>query len=229
MNEGTNIIEAVIAAGDLSRLSVDQRNTYYVTVCQSIGLNPLTRPFEYITLNGKLTLYARKDATDQLRSIKGVSITRADVSLADPDWVIVTTEARDATGRTDIDVGCVSRKDMRGDLGNVIMKAVTKSKRRVTLSLCGLGMLDESEIETIPDAKPFVSTTPQIPAASEWKTDLIALGTRAKQAAVIMTPEEQQVVYAALDMAREVLKKNGNSTQDERDAATSALKQALGE
>ena len=231
MNEGINIIEAVIAAGDLSRLSVDQRNTYYVTVCQSIGLNALTRPFEYITLNGKLTLYARKDATDQLRSIKGVSITRADVSLADPDWVIVTTEARDATGRTDIDVGCVSRKDMRGDLGNVIMKAVTKSKRRVTLSLCGLGMLDESEIETIPDAKPFVASTPQIPdiAAPEWKDDLIALGTRAKQAAVIMTPEEQQIVSAALDMARGVLKRNGHSTQEERDAATSALKQALGE
>ena len=243
MNEGINIIEAVIAAGDLSRLSVDQRNTYYVTVCQSIGLNALTRPFEYITLNGKLTLYARKDATDQLRSIKGVSITRADVSLADPDWVIVTTEARDATGRTDIDVGCVSRKDMRGDLGNVIMKAVTKSKRRVTLSLCGLGMLDESEIETIPDAKPFVPTpavvrqvepTPapvaQIPAAvPEWKADLTALGTRAKQAAVIMTPEEQQIVSAALEMARDVLKRNGHSTQEERDAATSALKQALGE
>ena len=232
MNEGINIIEAVIAAGDLSRLSVDQRNTYYVTVCQSIGLNALTRPFEYITLNGKLTLYARKDATDQLRSIKGVSITRADVSLADPDWVIVTTEARDATGRTDIDVGCVSRKDMRGDLGNVIMKAVTKSKRRVTLSLCGLGMLDESEIETIPDAKPFVPTpapVAQIPAAAEWKADLIALGTRAKQAAVIMTPEEQQIVSAALEMARDVLKRNGHSTQEERDAATSALKQALGE
>ena len=237
MNEGINIIEAVIAAGDLSRLSVDQRNTYYVTVCQSIGLNALTRPFEYITLNGKLTLYARKDATDQLRSIKGVSITRADVSLADPDWVIVTTEARDATGRTDIDVGCVSRKDMRGDLGNVIMKAVTKSKRRVTLSLCGLGMLDESEIETIPDAKPFVPTPAVVrqveptpaPGVPEWKADLIALGTRAKQAAVIMTPEEQQIVSAALDMAREVLKRNGHSTQEERDAATSALKQALGE
>ncbi len=32
------------------------------------------------------------------------------------------------------------------------MKAETKSKRRVTLSLCGLGMLDESEVETIPGA-----------------------------------------------------------------------------
>jgi hypothetical protein len=117
---------------------------------------------------------------------------------------------------------------MRGDFGNVVMKAVTKSKRRVTLSLCGLGMLDESEVETIPDAKPFAAPTPQIPAA-DWKAELIALGTRAKQAAAIMTPEEQQVANAALDMAREVLKRNGNSTQEERDAATNALKQALGE
>jgi ferric iron reductase protein FhuF len=32
------------------------------------------------------------------------------------------------------------------------MKAVTKGKRRLTLSLCGLGWLDETEIQTIPDA-----------------------------------------------------------------------------
>jgi hypothetical protein len=32
------------------------------------------------------------------------------------------------------------------------MKAETKGKRRVTLSICGLAMLDELEVETIPDA-----------------------------------------------------------------------------
>jgi hypothetical protein len=39
---------------------------------------------------------------------------------------------------------------------NAIMKAETKSKRRATLSICGLGFLDETEIETIRDA----ATTP---------------------------------------------------------------------
>ena len=34
------------------------------------------------------------------------------------------------------------------------MKAETKAKRRVTLSICGLGMLDETEVESIPDARP---------------------------------------------------------------------------
>jgi phage recombination protein Bet len=86
-------------------------------------------------------------------------------------------------------------------------------------------------------AKPFATSAADeavaarwsIAALPDWKRDLIALGTRAKQAAAIMTPEEQQVANAALDMAREVLKRNGNSTQEERDAATNALKQALGE
>lgn len=236
MSEITNnphsIVEAVIAAGDLSKLTPDQRNTYYLTVCQSIGLNPMTRPFEYIVLNGKLTLYARKDATDQLRSIRNVSITRCDVSLSDPDYVIVTTEARDASGRTDIDVGVVSRKDMRGDLGNVIMKSVTKSKRRVTLSLCGLGMLDETEVETIPEAKPFTEKpAAQIEAkpVDDWKAEVIALGKRVVEAAKSATPEQAEVLAAAASMGREVLKKNGHSTADERAAAINALKQALGE
>lgn len=41
---------------------------------------------------------------------------------------------------------------MRQD-GNVTITGNTKAKRRVTLSICGLGLLDESEIETIPDAR----------------------------------------------------------------------------
>jgi len=35
------------------------------------------------------------------------------------------------------------------------MKCETKAKRRATLSICGLGMLDESELETIPGAVVF--------------------------------------------------------------------------
>jgi len=45
---------------------------------------------------------------------------------------------------------------MQGNFGNALMKAVTKAKRRVTLSICGLGMLDETEVETIPSARPVV-------------------------------------------------------------------------
>ena len=38
------------------------------------------------------------------------------------------------------------------DKGQVFLTGNTKAKRRATLSICGLGMLDESELETIKDA-----------------------------------------------------------------------------
>ena len=76
MNSAANmeLLEQVVVNGDLAKLSAPQRLDYYRQVCQSMGLNPLSRPFEYITLKGKLTLYAKKDATDcdQLRG--GVNI-----------------------------------------------------------------------------------------------------------------------------------------------------------
>jgi len=148
-------IEGVVVQGDLSKLSPEQRVVYYRNVCNSLGLNYLTRPFDYITLNGKLTLYARKDATDQLRRSYGISIGAPDIKFQE-DWIIVTVTAKDKAGREDSDIGVVSKKDMRGDFGNALMKAVTKAKRRVTLSICGLGWSDETEVEAIPDAKPVV-------------------------------------------------------------------------
>jgi hypothetical protein len=146
-------IDSVLAQGDLSKLTPPQRVNYLNAVCRSLGLNPLTRPFEYIVLNGKLTLYARKDAADQLRKLHKISIEKPDITFQE-DWIIVSVLARDADGRTDADTGVVSRKDMRGDFGNAVMKAITKAKRRVTLSICGLGMADETEVETIPNARP---------------------------------------------------------------------------
>ena len=147
------ITESVLLGGDLAKLSPAQRVSYYRSVCDSLGVNYLTKPFEYMTLNGKLTLYARKDLTDQLRKINNISII--DVNIVETEkQFIVKVKGQDAAGRTDMEVGVVNKTDMRGDLANSQMKAVTKAKRRLTLSLCGLGWLDETEVQTIPDAHP---------------------------------------------------------------------------
>ena len=55
-----DVMESVIAKGDLAKLSPDERVRYYNAVCKSLGINPLTQPFAYIMLNGKLTLYATR-------------------------------------------------------------------------------------------------------------------------------------------------------------------------
>ena len=153
---GVSIMHEVIVKGDLSKLSDDERAIYYAKVCESINVNPLTKPFEYIELNRKLTLYATKTCTDQLRTVRGVSVFRVDAETTADGLRIVTAYARDAAGREDMDLGVVNVKGLSGEaLANAYMKALTKAKRRVTLSICGLGWLDESEIESVPSARPI--------------------------------------------------------------------------
>ena len=173
-----DIIESVvITTGDLAALAPEQRVAYYNRVCQSLGLNPLTKPFDYIKLNGKLTLYAKRDATDQLRRQYGVSVAIVNRERADSVFS-VTAHATLPDGRADESIGAVpivypetvqewqgnqrinrphpkAGQQLTGeDLANAYMKAETKAKRRVTLSIIGLGWLDETEVGSITDAQP---------------------------------------------------------------------------
>ena len=139
--------DAVLIQGDLSTLSEDQRSAYYMRVCESLGLNPHTQPFEFIPLGGKLKLYATRACSDQLRKLHGVSIQILSRELVE-DIYTVTARAEDMTGRNDESCGVVSLKGLQGEArSNKIMCAETKAKRRVTLSICGLGWLDETEVE----------------------------------------------------------------------------------
>jgi len=148
------MLERVVVHGDLSKLAPGDRAVYYGQVCESLGLNPLTRPFEYLTLNGKQILYARRDCTDQLRKIHSVSVTiRAREQIG--DLLVVTAQAELPSGRKDESTGAVSVGKLQGEaLANAMMKAETKAKRRVTLSICGLAMLDESEVDSVRQEQP---------------------------------------------------------------------------
>jgi hypothetical protein len=144
------IMDAVISKGDIGKLTPAERSTYYAQVCRSIGLNPLTRPFEYLTLNGKMVLYARRDAADQLRKINGISVEIVSREVLD-GLLTVHVRATDKSGRIDEDFGVVNVGTLKGEAAaNAFLKAVTKAKRRVTLSISGLGFLDEAEVEDIP-------------------------------------------------------------------------------
>lgn len=163
-------IENVLLAGDLSRLTSDQRLAYYGKLCETLGLNPYTQPFEYIQLSGKLQLYAKKNCTDQLRRIHLVSVDRA-TPMHDIELGIysVMVEGHDRDNRHDVGIGAVNIAGLKGDmLANAMMKAETKAKRRFTLSLCGLGMLDESELESIGQVQTEpASRAPALPESTQ--------------------------------------------------------------
>jgi hypothetical protein len=119
-------IEQAVMVGDLADLTTEQRAEYYTAVCRSLGLNPLTKPFEFLTLNGKLRLYALRDCTDQLRRIHGISIYITNRERMG-DIYIVTARAKDRTGREDESTGAVSLGNLKGDaLCNTLMKGETR-------------------------------------------------------------------------------------------------------
>ena len=212
-----SVLERVLVSGDLAGLSESQRLEYYRAVCESLGLNPLTRPFEYLRLNGKLVLYATRAAADQLRAIHGISIVDVRVEYKD-DMIVVTVRGRDKSGREDVEVGVVSTVGLRGDAqANAFMKALTKAKRRLTLSLAGLGWLDETETESIPGAQ-RVSEPQLAPVSSEVEALRKLLAERAKE-----LPEDSPLRAQAreawrsgdADVMREVLSSIEGGKKDE--------------
>lgn len=145
---------ALISNGDTSRLNEQEKLAYYKARCEAAGLDPRCQPFQFIKLQGKEVLYALKACTDQLASKHKVATEILSQSTENGiRTVVVRAKAQD--GRQTDEVGCVTVESLKGDmLCNAFMKAITKAKRRAVLSLCGLGMLDETELETIPQALP---------------------------------------------------------------------------
>jgi len=150
------IMDKLVATGDCSGLSEPQRTDYLLFRCDQEKLNPASRPFEFIWMKGpggtkKLVLYARKNCAEQLRRRDAISVTSLEHSIIPGQVCTVTVQIQNGKGRLDIATGSTSLRGLTGDqLANAVMKAETKAKRRATLSLCSLGMPDETELETMP-------------------------------------------------------------------------------
>ena len=160
-------IEQIVVHGDLSRLSSEERLMYINKTCERIGLDPIAKPFELLRLNGKVTLYATKSCTDQLRALHKISVSEPTTELI-KDIYTAKVVLTDPEGRTDSDMGSVCIANLVGEkLSNSMMKAVTKAKRRATLSFCGLGMLCDEEIDTVPGAKRITEEELQVTHSDE--------------------------------------------------------------
>jgi hypothetical protein len=146
-----DVIQNLLLYGDLSRLTSDQKIAYVKYRCQSLGLDAAAKPFELLKLNGKEILYATKACTEQLCESRKLSVALIGQEMVG-DVMVVTARVSDKERSTE-NVGAVSVGNLQGDpLANALMKCRTKAVRRTVLSHCGLGMMDELETETIPNA-----------------------------------------------------------------------------
>lgn len=174
----SEIVSNLFIKGDISGLTPDQKITYYRGICQRLGLDPLTQPFKLLKLQGKEVLYCDRSGAQQLNKLHNVSHaiqTRA----TENDLYIVTCRASIGDRFTD-SIGAVNVKGLTGDaLANAIMKGETKAKRRATLDIVGLGMLDETEVETIKYAE--VIPDEIFKTADELKDDYLKALTELEQ------------------------------------------------
>lgn len=140
-------IEAAILEGDFMKLKPEHRVFYYRSMCDSVGLNWMTRPFDLMKDDGgKYRPYARKEAAEQLRKLHRVSVRTIERTMIDEEIFCVTVQATLPDGRTEDSQGMVALGQLKGQArANAMMRAETKAKRRVTLSIVGLGwtMIDD--------------------------------------------------------------------------------------
>lgn len=157
----------LVSAGDTSTLTKEQKLAYYKARCDAAGIDPRATAFQFIKLQGKEVLYALKGATDQLASQHRI-VCEVLTQITEGGVRTVTVRARAADGRQTDDIGCVPVEGVKGpDLANAYMKAVTKAKRRAIISLCGLGVIDETELDTVAHVSAPVNEPPMPRRKSE--------------------------------------------------------------
>ena len=204
-----DILKSLVFEQDVSKLSSKQLLQYVNRLCSDLGINPLAQPFQLLKLQGKTQLYATKNCTDQLRHVFRISIVNFPGEEIG-DIYQVTAQAKmplkDGTVRVDMDLGVVSIKGLSGAAkANAIMRAGTKAKRRVTLSMIGLSkVMDETELETVPGVQTmeFDPATGELSQSPPEKTQQTSKGHSVQKAKDIgareETPEEQEIPPMAL-------------------------------
>lgn len=213
-------MQNLISGGDCSRLSPAQKTAYYVARCEAAGLDPRAQPFAFMRLNGKEVLYAQKAASDQLAAKHGVRLTIVS-QATEGDIRVVTVRAEARDGRATEEIGALPIKGLTGEaLSNALMKCVTKAKRRAVLSLCGLGMLDEAEVESIPQAAPVA------PQSTRPVPEPVAAAAQVLDAKVVETkpaPAKPPPAYVAA-LWKRCRDEYGDAAKDEwAEAAVKAL------
>jgi hypothetical protein len=180
-----------IATRDLSLLEPEQRGAYLYQLHKAMGINPLSRAFDFISVQGpggkmRTILYANRTAADQLAHIHKIEsrdLYKGPLKLGDlirPDIYVVELQIlKPEVGhdglpyfRTITSVGAVTIGGMQGDklllnqgdaLSNAYMKAHTKAWRRGVLQIMGCGFPDESEVDTIPgSSSPMTEPAPRL-------------------------------------------------------------------
>ena len=151
-----SLLAKIVQSGNLAYLSESDRLVYYFSYCRQLGLNPLSRPFDYISEGEegklKISLYPNTIAASQLRDSRNVS-TRivSEEILLDGEVYSVLVEARmgdrteEATGKVGIKLDKYGKPLSGETKAKLMKKAESQARRRATLAIVGLDAMGEGD------------------------------------------------------------------------------------
>ena len=144
--ERARIVHSYLTKGDVSGLTPVQLTHLVVRMCEDMGLNPDTQPFQVLQQGSKHILYATRNATDQLARIHNVTRIIVDGpklgKVGSVSAWYCKCRATLPNGRSEESTAWVVDADI-----NSPMKCETKAKRRATLAILGLGISSEDELK----------------------------------------------------------------------------------
>lgn len=155
-------VEHWLGTGDLSKLSGAQRAALYTRTCESLGINSLTRPFDWIefydpeTKGKKLVLYPRAACADQLAYQHRIRVEVVEEKIVGSLFKVAVVGTM-PNGRTETNVAYLDLTDRDGGqlkgqrLGNAFMKCHTKAKRRLVFGM--VGMMAPPDVEDLQQAR----------------------------------------------------------------------------
>lgn len=169
-----SLTEKLLEKKDFSGLTPPERAVLLLELCRKHALDPLSKPFGFLTVDGRVLLYAFKAASDGISKARGLTVLSKEtqdlgggamiytVWVADQDYL----KSGGTSGRKRCDVGVVPAGLQGIALANAHKKAMTQALRRAILGLEAPGFLDESETEDIPGARPLESIEKPVGAGS---------------------------------------------------------------
>jgi hypothetical protein len=178
-------VEQVVLTGDYAGLGPEQRAYCLLVLSKKMGLDPMRRPFEFISDGKSIRLYANRSAAAQLREVHKItqtpvymgalrSITFAeDGSLVLGEQVItdkvmvsifkaVSKDKETGELRVSYDLSAMALDKQLEWMENGLKKMWTQASRRTTIGHAGLGFLDESEAQDV--GRPMSAPPPAQPA-----------------------------------------------------------------
>lgn len=203
MTESLAIAQKAAMSGNLKTLTDAERWQYYLAMCQHLELDPVSRPFDWIEQEGKLSLYPNANCAAQLASKMLLSFPEYHAEVIG-DVYVYRVKAVDEN-RELWATGAVPMGRNASETARAFKKAETQARRRAVLAMGGLALTEADEIYEIGGQSPAIETNAaETQPEPEPKKTKRGRPAQALSPAPQMEPQPEPLTEAAIAEAKRV-------------------------